>query len=1298
MASTLSNDAHSYSYSNDDDLLQAVEGTNAGSRAVPPAESSALHVPRPSPSFSDNNYTTRNSFDDSRTQRALTNPDFDSILQGFSTQPDGMVQRRTSTKSAHEPMISVPRLGGDHHPGRNPAHSAESAFSQQDLTGTSANPFGLSPDSIWSDQVPNPPVAHEWDGRSVHSVYQDASRDSIDSVTTLNSTVSASDANPTTPRRSFTMPLASFARRLLSDKDLQVQYNSPLSKPPPAPISISSPTDSAPLTPISSTVVDGVRRTLGMLDLDESRTDITRAFEEPMPRKTSFSTSFGVSMSVPAGLSGMSDDSSSNSGAFGNQNYPSRTLSFATPARNSTNGTPSATGGMTRSVSNSSVTSLQSRHYPDETLQTRHFNEDVPSPEYSSAGFSNQEMSRQQRMPAPSVPSVSVTTYSGTSTYNNGVSQGSTNWTSSERDRPNATHHLSHQPAINQMSEYGHTAYPVQRSLAYSPVPDRSAPAHIQQYQGISDQQAWLYDMQAYQQSYAGSPVEYQLQRPGQSGEYGYHSPPPAHQGGGWSLSGNPVYRELSPVGVARPGTFFPLMPAARPPFMHPTGFAGHGLTPHGYVNAGPTERDGLSRDHNTPSRTLWVGSLDPNAVVADLIRIFSQFGSIESVRILPERECAFINFSRIEMAMRARREMEGAIIGSTQIRLGYGKSPDSANASPSHPVTPSPSVAVMPRSASHLGHSRGDDDMERGNGKSIWVGNLSPTVTPMDLEVLFSRYGPIESARVLAHKNCGFVNFERVEDAMEARRGLHGKEFKGSVIRISYAKVPTVRDGLEPHDFTAGDDGLSGLQPDIDPSGANRFMNRRTATPDKTGLSNLAVSSSEQPDDSSSAYASSIPPLPEPRPGRRIDQSRLRDMRKRLEGHMTIRDIEGMFIECLDEAVELCTDYIGNVVVQRLLDSTSEYHRLQFIQKIAPHMAAIGVHKNGTWVVQKIIDEAQALPQIQAISKALRRFTPPLLLDQFGNYVVQCCLKFGPTHSQFIFDAIAARTVEVGTGRFGARAIRACLESQHIAIHQQKQIAVALVHNVLILCTNPNGALLISWLLDNSNLSGRYAVVARRIVPEVTRLCCHKMGSAMVLKLVNQRAEPEGRKILVERLFGSAEVEGALEQVLTDLQYGVPTIQKILSSACVDAHERVLLADRSRLALSRIGTDVGRQRAVGYKRLLDELAVIPVGSAEGADAARNLLGYGVVAGTQYLTERGMLIPLDFGGLQGQQQSQWGTGFPKGELAGFAPAAELLNGHGDNGGHAAISENDLKEFELGHERNNFVSEMVAGTV
>jgi hypothetical protein len=64
-----------------------------------------------------------------------------------------------------------------------------------------------------------------------------------------------------------------------------------------------------------------------------------------------------------------------------------------------------------------------------------------------------------------------------------------------------------------------------------------------------------------------------------------------------------------------------------------------------------------------------------------------------------------------------------------------------------------------------------------------------------------------------------------------------------------------------------------------------------------------------------------------------------------------------------------LCpTDYIGNTVVQKLFERCSEDTKLKMLRNIAPHLATIGVHKNGTWAAQKIIDTATRDDQMKLI------------------------------------------------------------------------------------------------------------------------------------------------------------------------------------------------------------------------------------------------------------------------------------------------------------------------------------------
>ena len=76
--------------------------------------------------------------------------------------------------------------------------------------------------------------------------------------------------------------------------------------------------------------------------------------------------------------------------------------------------------------------------------------------------------------------------------------------------------------------------------------------------------------------------------------------------------------------------------------------------------------------------------------------------------------------------------------------------------------------------------------------------------------------------------------------------------------------------------------------------------------------------------------------------------------------------------------------------VVQKLFENCAFPTRMAMLDRISPHLAIIGVHKTGTWAAQKIIECAQTPEEINIIVQHLRPYTPPLLLDRSGNYVIQ--------------------------------------------------------------------------------------------------------------------------------------------------------------------------------------------------------------------------------------------------------------------------------------------------------------------
>ncbi|KAJ4363560.1 hypothetical protein N0V83_009856 [Neocucurbitaria cava] len=514
-----------------------------------------------------------------------------------------------------------------------------------------------------------------------------------------------------------------------------------------------------------------------------------------------------------------------------------------------------------------------------------------------------------------------------------------------------------------------------------------------------------------------------------------------------------------------------------------------------------------------------------------------------------------------------------------------------------------------------HLpGSNLGDDGTLEGPTRSLWLGNIPSSTTVSSLNVIFVAYGAIESTRVLTHKNCGFVNFENLESAVQAKQTLNGKEiFPGAgPVRIGYAKIPSAaatpgHNGLFP---SPSPDPLSKLQaegatdaPKTAKATNTQAANAPLTTPELSDIRSdiiqivkelgatdeeqLRISSQVEAAVKFNNYVDEIPTVEEPSHTRIHDAPRLREIRKRIDnGSCSKEDIEHIAMTMLPEIAELSSDYLGNTVVQKLFEFCEEPTKEAMLREIAPHLAKIGVHKNGTWAAQKIIDVSKSPTMQKLVVDAVQPYAMALFLDQFGNYVMQGCLKY-QNYNNFIFEVMLARLWDLAQGRFGARAMRACLESHFATKDQQRMVAAVIALHSVQLATNANGALLLTWFLDTCTFPRRRTVLAPRLVPHIVHLCTHKVAYLTVLKIINQRNEPEARDTILQALFFSPN-DQVLEDILIDQNCGATLIFKVLTTPFFDEQIRADVVQNVRNVLVRIKA----QPQQGYKRLMDEVGL----------------------------------------------------------------------------------------------------------
>lgn len=333
--------------------------------------------------------------------------------------------------------------------------------------------------------------------------------------------------------------------------------------------------------------------------------------------------------------------------------------------------------------------------------------------------------------------------------------------------------------------------------------------------------------------------------------------------------------------------------------------------------------------------------------------------------------------------------------------------------------------------------------------------------------------------------------------------------------------------------------------------------------------------------------------PLPEPLTSREFDAPKLRELRKSIDANL-IPDIEveQLAMAMLDELPELSSDYLGNTIVQKLFTHSSDIIKDIMLRKTGKYLTSMGVHKNGTWACQKMISMARTPRQIMLVTNGVKDYCTPLFNDQFGNYVIQCVLKFGFPWNSFIFESITANFWTITQNRYGARAVRACLEAHDIITQEETLVISAMI--VLYaeyLATNSNGTLLISWFLDTCLLRHKHSILAPRLSAHIFELCRHRLASLTVLKVLNYRGDDTVRKKILDEIFGetiSDEPALALRQILCDTNYGPTFIYKVLTMSLLEGELRNHAVKQVRRVLME--TTPSQQ----HRRLMEEVGLTP--------------------------------------------------------------------------------------------------------
>ncbi|KAJ3034512.1 hypothetical protein HDV00_004977 [Rhizophlyctis rosea] len=142
--------------------------------------------------------------------------------------------------------------------------------------------------------------------------------------------------------------------------------------------------------------------------------------------------------------------------------------------------------------------------------------------------------------------------------------------------------------------------------------------------------------------------------------------------------------------------------------------------------------------------RTVYLGNL-PSPVSYEEVINNVRGGALEQVKILEEKNCAFVTFVEASAAQSYNQnaQVKRLQINNQEVKIGWGK----------HSSIPTSVLAAL----------------QNGASRNVFIGNIDDAVTEPMLLQEFTKFGPIDRVTILSDKRIAFVHMAGVAAAIEA-------------------------------------------------------------------------------------------------------------------------------------------------------------------------------------------------------------------------------------------------------------------------------------------------------------------------------------------------------------------------------------------------------------------------------------------------------------------------------------------------------------------------------------------------
>ncbi|KAI8804747.1 hypothetical protein BJ742DRAFT_775851 [Cladochytrium replicatum] len=162
------------------------------------------------------------------------------------------------------------------------------------------------------------------------------------------------------------------------------------------------------------------------------------------------------------------------------------------------------------------------------------------------------------------------------------------------------------------------------------------------------------------------------------------------------------------------------------------------------FTGTGNFPQQGIPGGIPTPVRTVYIGQLAPNTTIEDICNHI-KCGMLESIKVLDDKNCAFVTFIESTAAQVFYNEATARrlAINNVEVKVGWGKASNL-------------SADIMTA-------------VNSGGSRNVFIGNTDESITDKVLQQEFSKFGAIDQIKILGDKRIAFVHMSSIVAAMKA-------------------------------------------------------------------------------------------------------------------------------------------------------------------------------------------------------------------------------------------------------------------------------------------------------------------------------------------------------------------------------------------------------------------------------------------------------------------------------------------------------------------------------------------------